>query len=405
MSKHTHFTGQPILAQIINFIPRSMVNKLARRHKADHYCKRFFSWDHLITMLYATFSGCQSLREVTTGMLAAEGKLRHLGLGHTPRRSTLADANHRRPEQLFGELYHGLAKHYFKDSPDSRTGSGRGKPIYIVDSTSISLFSDIMANAGRPSSDGRRKGGVKAHTLIRSDHNQPEFVVLTPASRHDTPFLRQLKLPKGSIICFDKGYVDYALFADWSEPDHKIGFVSRLRVNAAVEVLENRPVPEAERAAGVLSDQRIMLGHTTHKQVRRFQARLVHFQDPVSGKEFRFLSNLFAHSGCQIAAMYRQRWQIELVFKRIKGAWPLRYFLGDSPNAIKIQIWCALIADLLMGLLQRQHRRRWSYANLRAMIRLHCFSYVDLGAFLRDPLKALLQQNSQQTYALSLFPT
>ncbi|MFH5886476.1 IS4 family transposase [Halalkalibaculum sp. DA3122] len=402
MSKHTYFTGQPVLAQIIHLIPRSMVHRLARRHGADRYCKSFFSWDHLIAMLYAHFSGCGSLREVITGLLAAEGKLRHLGLTRTPRRSTLSDANNRRPEQLFGDLYHQLAGRYFTGSPDSRS---KNPPIYIADSTTISLFSDVMATAGRPGADGRRKGGVKAHTLIRSDHNQPEFVVLTPASRHDTPFLRKLKLPKGSIICFDKGYVDYSLFAEWSTPDHPIGFVSRLRSNAAMELLEELPVSKADRAAGVLSDQRIMLGHTSHKQVQRFQARLVCFRDSTSGKEFRFVSNLFTHTSRHIADIYRQRWQIEGVFKRIKGAWPLRYFLGDSPNAIKIQIWCALIADLLIQVLQRAHRRRWSYANLRAMIRLHCFSYVRLGAFLADPVKALLQQNSQQSYALSLFPT
>lgn len=401
MSKHTYFTGQPVLAQIIKLIPRSMVYRLARQHGTDRYCKHFFSWDHLITMLYAHFSGCGSLREVTTGLLAAEGKLRHLGLTHTPRRSTLSDANNRRPAAFFADLYHQLAHYYFKGSPDSRS---KQRPIYIADSTTISLFSDVMAAAGRPGSDGRRKGGVKAHTLIRSDHNQPEFVVLTPASRHDTPFLRKLALPKGSIICFDKGYVDYSLFAEWSGPDQRVGFVSRLRSNAAIELLEELPLSEADRAAGVLSDQRVLLGHTTHKRIQRFQARLVGFRDPASDKSFRFMSNLFTHSARQIADIYRQRWQIELVFKRIKGAWPLRYFLGDSPNAVKIQIWCALIADLLIRVLQRSQPRRWSYANLRAMIRLHCFSYVQLGAFLNDPVKALLQQNHQQHYALTLFP-
>ncbi|MFH5834313.1 transposase [Halalkalibaculum sp. DA3122] len=124
----------------------------------------------------------------------------------------------------------------------------------------------------------------------------------------------------------------------------------------------------------MLSDQRVMLGHTTHTNVTRFEAHLVSFYDSQSGRSFRFVTNLFSLMATQIAGIYRQRWHIERVFKRIKGAWPLRYFLGDSPNAIKIQVWCALIADLLIQVLQRSHRRRWSYANLRAMIRLHCFS-------------------------------
>lgn len=375
-----------------------MVSRLTRKHQADYYCKRFYSWDHLITMLFATFSQCQSLREVTTGMLAAQGKLLHLGLAHTPRRSTLSDANKRRPEKFFSELYHGLAAHYLKRSPDSRNG------IYIVDSTTISLFSDVLANAGRPGKDGRRKGGVKAHTIIRSEHNQAEFVRLTAAARHDTPFLRELKLPKGSIICFDKGYVDYELFARWTTPQVNIGFVSRLKKNAIVEVLEQLPLTQADKTAGVISDQRVKFGHTCHSQVSRFEGRLIHFTDPKTGKELAFISNLADHNAHQIAQIYRQRWQIELVFKRIKGAYPLRYFLGETPNAIKIQIWCALIADLLIGLLQRNYKKKWSYANLRAMIRLHCFSYVELNAFLINPVKALLATKEQNYGELTLFP-
>lgn len=398
MHKHTYFTGQPILAQIIKMIPRSMVSRLARTHQADYYCKRFYSWDHLVTMLFATFSQCQSLREITTGMLAAQGKLLHLGLVHTPRRSTLSDANRKRPEEFFAELYHQLVAHYLKRSPDSRSG------IYIVDSTTISLFSDVLANAGRPGKDGRRKGGVKAHTLIRSEHNQAEFVRLTSAASHDTPFLRQLKLPKDSIICFDKGYIDYELFARWSTPQIHIGFVSRLKKSAIVEPLKQLSLTKKDKTAGVKSDQWVRFGHTSHKQVSRFEGRLIHFADPATGKELSFISNLAGHSAHQIAQIYRQRWQIELLFKRIKGAYPLRYFLGETPNAIKIQIWCALIADLLIGLLQHSHKKKWSYANLRAMIRLHCFSYVGLHAFLINPVKALLATKVQNHSELSLFP-
>lgn len=375
-----------------------MVSRLAHTYKSDHYCKRFYSWDHLITMLFATFSQCQSLREITTGMLAAEHKLQHLGLRHTPRRSTLSDANKRRPEQFFADLYHQLVKQYVLRSPDSRRG------IYIVDSTTISLFSDVLANAGRPGSQGTRKGGVKAHTLIHSAHNQAEFVRLTSAASHDTPFLRQLNLPPGSIICFDKGYVDYKLFAHWSGSSQNIGFVSRLKRNAVVEILASLPITQEDAAAGVISDSRVRFGHTSHKRITRFEGRLVHYRDPESDKEFKFISNLKTHDAAQIAHIYRQRWQIELLFKRIKGAYPLRYFLGETPNAIKIQIWCALIADLLIGVLQRKYKKKWSYANLRAMIRLHCLSYVELKAFLEDPVKALLKTNAQQQQNLSLFP-
>lgn len=135
-----------------------MVSRLARKHQTDYYCKRFYSWDHLITMLFATFSQCQSLREITTGMLAAQGKLRHLGLVNTPRRSTLSDANTRRDEGFFAELYHLLVAYYLKRSPDSRSG------IYITDSTTISLFSEVWP---MPDVGAKTAGAKVALKLIR----------------------------------------------------------------------------------------------------------------------------------------------------------------------------------------------------------------------------------------------
>lgn len=197
--------------------------------------------------------------------------------------------------------------------------------------------------------------------------------------------------------------MDYELFAQWTTPEINIGFVSRLRKNAIVEVLEQLPLTKEDKAAGVISDKQVIFGHTSHKQVSRFQGRLIHYKDPQTGKELAFISNLADHSAHHLAQIYLKRWQIELLFKRIKGAYPLRYFLGETPNAIKIQIWCALIADLLIGLLQRIYQKKWPYTNLRAMIRLHCFSYVELHAFLINPIKALLAVKSQNDYELDLF--
>jgi hypothetical protein len=333
-------------------------------------------------------------------MLAAEGKLRHLGLRHTPRRSTLSDANNRRDEALFGELFHQLAAQF---SPDSRyLGKSKERPLHVVDSTTVSLFSDVMANAGRPAADGRRKGGVKVHTMMNHAHNIPEFVVLSQASRHDSPFLRRLNVPKGSILCFDKGYWDYGLFKQWSQPDIQIGFVTRLRASAVVQPLACNLLNAQQRQAGVESDQLVRLGHTKNKDHPRPLVRLIRYRDPQKGRTFTFVSNCFELPAEQIAELYRKRWAVELLFKRIKSAYPLKYFLGESPNAIKIQLWCILICDLLMAQLKRSHKH-WSYSNLRSMIRLHYLSYVDLKAFLTDPLQALLQQPRQPVQQPNLF--
>lgn len=395
MAKHTHFTGQPILGQLLSLIPATLVRQCVIKHDADRYCKRFFSADHLVSMLFASVTHCQSLRELTTGMLAAEHKLRHLSLMHSPRRSTLSEANNRRPEAFFGDLYHRLARHYLPPLPDSRQGS-----LFIVDSTTVSLFSNVLANAGRPGPDGRRKGGIKAHTLIRAEHGLPEFVHLSAAACHDAPFLKKLSLPKGSLICFDKGYIDYDLFAQWSAPDGpNIGFVSRLRKNATFEPTQELPVPDQMAKEGVLRDQWGIFGHTRHKDVSRFEGRLVTYRDPKEGKLFTFICNRRHLDALQITQIYYRRWQVELMYKRIKAAYPLKYFLGESANAIKIQLWCTLIADLLISVCQRATQRVWSYANIRSLIKLHWLTYVDLRAFLNNPEQALLAQKSQSSSA------
>lgn len=274
-----------------------------------------------------------------------------------------------------------------------------------MDSTTISLFQEILKGTGQAPIKGKRKGGVKAHTLIKAEENVPAFVDLTAGSKADRTFMKLVELPPGSIITFDRGYVNYAIYAAWSAA--RITFVTRMRSNAAYEELESRPVSERQKKAGVLSDTVIMLGHTHTKKVTRTRARLVEYHDAKSDRTFSFLTNNFRMAPATIAAVYQKRWEIEVLFKRIKQNNPLRYFLGDNENAIKIQIWCALIADLLLMTIRRQTKRKWSFANLASMVRLHLMTYIDLRGFLEDPEKALLQRNRSQDNArlLSLFPT
>ena len=184
MPKHSFFTGQPVFAQLLNLIPGSILSKLVVRYQANRYCKSFMTYDHLVTMLYQGFFQCLSLRELISGMQANHLRLKHLGLRTTPRRSTLADANTRRNAELFGELFHALYQHHFGRLPDSHPQ----KRLYIIDSTTVSLFSNIMRGAGCYKSDGRKKGGAKAHVLLDAQHNIPSFVYLSEARHHDLTF-------------------------------------------------------------------------------------------------------------------------------------------------------------------------------------------------------------------------
>lgn len=394
MSESTLFSGQPVMNQLLSLIPKSLVKELAEKHGADRYCKNFFSYDHLVTMLYSTFSQCGSLRELISGLQVNQHRLLHLGLLRTPCRSTLADANARRTDVFFEELLHRLYRLHLGSLPDSLRGrKDIWSRLFIMDSTTISLFTDTMEGVGRHPHNGRRKGGAKAHVLMRAQEDVACFVRLANGKENDKVMFRHAVLPMGSIVALDKGFNSYVQYALWTEQG--VLFVTRMNENAVYEVLEEREVSENQRKLGVQADRVVEMTGAGNPGTTRMKARLVHFYDPTKKKLFTFMTNNMVHAPATIAAIYKRRWQIELLFKRIKHNYPLHYFLGDSPNAIKIQIWCALIADLLLKVVKdrvdRTSERRWSFSNLAGIVRLHLTTYVDLFAFLRHPDKALLR--------------
>jgi hypothetical protein len=351
-------------------------------------------------MLYAVFNNCTSIRELTSGLLAWEHRIRHLGVDYFPRRSTFSDANNRRSEEVFGKIYELLYKRYRHILPDSR--KDKSSRLYIADSTTISLFQEVMRNAGRPAPNGKRKGGIKVHTLIRSDEDVPCMIRFSAGAAHDSPFLKELKLPEGSILVFDRGYVDYAQFQHFSEQG--VTWVTRRRRNTVYKTIEKLSVSQPQSVKGVQKDKLVILGHLAYEHPLA-NARLIDFTDPQSGEKFQFLTNNTTLAPATIAALYQKRWQIEILFKRLKQNYPLRYFLGDSENAIKIQIWCALIADLLIKLIKSLAGRKWSFSNLASLIRIHLMTYIDLLQFLNNPEKALQSKAHINPPEWSLFPT
>ena len=353
-------------------------------------------------MLYAILSKCSSIREVTTGLMACDTKLSHLGVQYFPRKSTLSDANCRRDSQVFEKIYTLLYKQYGQSLPDSRKRDWRSK-LYIFDSTTISLFQEILKNAGCSPMNGKRKGGVKAHMLIKADEDVPCLMRITAAVAHDSPFMKFVDLPEGSIVTFDKGYNDYKQYAKWSE--QKVSFVTRLNNASIYEVTHREELSESQVKRGVLSDQHIILGHSHHKKITKVRARLITYHDRKSDRTFQFLTNNFRFAPTTIAQVYRKRWQIETLFKRVKQNYPLKYFLGDNENAIRIQIWCALIADLLLKLVRNQVKRKWAFANLSSMVRLHLMNYIHLFQFLENPEKVLSSRLKQHMQTHNLFPT
>lgn len=409
MPKNNLFTGQPVLTQLLSLIPRSMVTQIAQRHKADHYCKKFKSLDHLVSMLFCAYKQCSSLRELITGLQASSHRLNHLGMLNTPRRSTLADANKRRPSAFFEDVFHALSRHYFKLSPDSRRIGKLYDKLFLMDSTTITLFCDVLKGAGTFGLNGKKKGGLKAHVLTRIKDQVPSFVHLSASVQSDRIFMPMVKLPTGSIICMDKAYVNYNIMASWTK--NCVTWVTRFTPSLKYQILETRKVSEYQQNRGVKSDMVILLGNPrTQKRNPLQKARLVRFYDEIGKREFVFLSNNLEYSPVTIADLYKRRWEIELLFKRIKQNFQFHHFLGDNENAIKIQMWCTLIADLLVQIVKDQvekfRKQKWSFANISGLIRQHLTTYIDLVKFLIDPEKAIVSYSQQaKDYQLRLFAT
>jgi Transposase DDE domain/Domain of unknown function (DUF4372) len=389
MSKSTFFTGQPIFNQILTLIPRSIVSQLSRKHNTDRYCKKFRTYDHLITMLYCCFHRCSSLREVVTGMQASASRLQHLGINSTPRRSTLSDANERRTANFFEDLYHQVYKVYYGGLPDSLKRKRYLDKLFIIDSTIISLFSTAMKSTGSYGCNGKKKGGIKAHVLFRAKDNLPCFVRLTEGRKSDPSFLPLVNLPAGSIVVMDKGYRNYKQFIQWDK--QKISWVTRLHGKTVYSIIESRTVDQAQEQLGVQQDLLIELGNPETAYIHPIQkARLIIFYDAITQRQFHFITNNLKLDAAIIADIYKKRWQIELFFKRIKQNFQLHYFLGDNDNAIQIQLWCSLIADLLLKIIKDKVKRKWSLTNLAGLVRLHLGTYISLYAFLSHPEKALI---------------
>ena len=238
-SKNTekNLVGQPIFKQLLDFIPRNKFDLLVRQHNSDRYYKTFDSWTQLVTMLFGAFSRCDSMGEICDAMKGLSGKLNHLGMEKSPAKSTAGDGLRERDNQFFEELYFILLKHFQPLLSVSRIDNVSFSKLFIFDSSTIRLFSDIMKGVGRnPKNEGRKKGGLKVHMMIDAHSDTPEFVKISEAKQHDKNFLQFLRLATHSMIVFDRAYNEYLQFALWTQ--QKINFVCRLKSSAVYDVQE-----------------------------------------------------------------------------------------------------------------------------------------------------------------------
>jgi hypothetical protein len=365
-----------IFAQILRLIPRTTFHKAVLDHEAERHARGFTCWGQLVAMLFCHLGQARSLREICNGLAASEGKLKHLGVPDAPKRSTLAYANEHRPWQLYETVFHQLLGQCQNEARGTKKFRFKNK-LVSIDSTSIDLCAEIYDWAKYK----RTKGAVKLHLVLDNEGYLPCFAVITPGKTHDVTVGRTLRFEAETIAVVDKGYVDYKWWKQITEDGAY--FVTRLKDDLKYEVIGER---EAPQNSNVRRDVDILV--KPYRQDFELKLRLVTVWDEDKQEEITFLTNHLKFGATTIARIYKERWQIELFFKSLKQLLKVKTFVGTSANALKIQLWTALIAMLLLKYLHLKSTYNWSFSNLVVLVRQQLFVYRDLFPWLNDPFQA-----------------
>jgi hypothetical protein len=367
-----------LFSQLLNHFPRTEFQHLLRKHGAEKGAKGFTCWTQLVAMLFCHLGRADSLREICNGLACCLGKLTHLGIFKPPNKSTLSYANAHRPAALYEDLFWAVSNRL-----RSSGGLARRKKkfrfkndLLSLDSTTISLCLSLFPWA----SYRRAKGGVKVHVLLDHSDYMPAYVRITEARKHDRVGAQFLDLNPGSIVAFDRAYNDYRLFAKWTR--RGVYFVTRMKSNADYTVDEERRVPER---GNILSDETIRLAGAGAWDKCPFLLRRIVVWDAVNQCQIVLLTNHLGFGSTTIAAIYKDRWEIEIFFKALKQNLKIKTFVGTSENALRIQVWTALIALLLIRWLHHLSHASWSFSNMATMLRLNLFTYRKLLDWLREP--------------------
>lgn len=365
-----------LFSQVLSLVNRTNFAVAVKTFRAEKAAKGFNCWDQFVAMLFCQLAQAKSLREITQGLLCCEGKLQHLGMQAAPKRSTLSYANAHRPWKLYERVFYDLLEQCRPLAP--RHKFRFKNKLLSLDATVIELCLSLFDWARFR----QTKGAVKLHLLLDHDGYLPVFAHISEGREHEIRFARSLRLPRGSVVAMDRGYNDYRLFEAWTEQG--VFFVTRLKSNANYVVVEERPIPKTQQGR-ILKDQIIEL--TPFNSGRKCCARLRRIEVWLEDKAqtLVLLTNHLEWAASTIAAIYKQRWQIELFFKALKQYLRIKTFVGTNANAVHIQIWTALIAMLLFKYLQYRSKFQWALSNLVALLRWNLFSYRDLWAWIDAP--------------------
>jgi len=378
-------SGKTVFKQLLQFLPRYEFNLCVKRYAGEHWVKKFSTYDQFLCLAYAQMAGRESLRDIETCLNSHQEKLYHVGFRGDVSRATLADANERRDWRIFQDFGHVLIRMAQQLYQRESIAVELAQPLYAFDSTTIDLCLSLF-----PWAEFRKtKAAVKMHTLIDLRGPIPTWVAITTGKVHDVRMLDQLPVAKDAIYTMDRGYVDFTrLYAL-----HQQGafFVVRAKDNLKSRRLYSRP---KNKDAGVRSDQIITL--VTQKSKKGYPDRLrrISFIDKERDKRLVFLTNNFEIPAETVAAVYKQRWQVELFFKWIKQHLRIKSFIGTSINAVKSQIWVALCIYLLVAITKKKLGVQCSLYTFLQILEVNLFEKKPISSLVTEALK----RNSDATY-------
>lgn len=366
-----------LFSQLLSLFNRNAFSRHVRDLEAEYGSKGFSCWDQFVSMLFCHLAQAKSLREITQGLQSSQGKLSHLGMTQAPKRSTLSYANAHRTWELYERLFYDLLQTCKSVAPKKKFRFKN--KLMSIDSSVIELCIEMFDWAKYR----KAKGAAKLHLVLDHDGYLPVFADLTQGREADINIANKLRFAPGTIVVMDRGYIDYSLFERWT--DEGVFFVTRTKSNTQYffEPGQN----ERPLKGNVRLDKRVTLNSLNCACDRKCTKvlRVVRVWIEEKQQMLELITNNLTLAASTIAAIYKERWQIELFFKALKQNLKIKTFVGTSYNAVQIQLWTALICILLLKYLQFRSACSWHLSNLVALLRLNLFTYRDLWKWINDP--------------------
>lgn len=368
-----------LFSQILGLINRSVVTKIVKTNQSDKHAKGINTWTHMVSMIFMQMANASSLRDISNGLLSATGNLSHMGITKAPSKSSLSYLNKNRDAKVFEEMYFALLED-LEPSLKKRRMYARmlKRQIFIVDSTIIPLSLSLFNWAKFRTA----KGAIKMHAVLDYDSGLPNYAVITDGKKHDVTAAKGLSFPLGSVLVMDRAYVDFKWLYNLDSTG--VFFVTRLKSNANKQIIESYLTNDKHEH--ILTDEQIRLTGFYTGQNYPKGLRIVKVYDEINDQTLILLTNNLSWTADTISQLYKARWAIEVFFKHLKQLFKVKTFVGTSENAVRIQMWCSMIAILLFKHLQNKAIYKWNLSNLVTFLRINLFVKISLWDWINEPI-------------------